>query len=307
MASFKERYVFRPFSCTRTGSRSSRAILTALVLICGISHGRDSLASEGSDYAGAVLDDKYFLVLGGFFSNVNSEVRIDSSSGTPGSGLDLEDDLGLDDYAVSPYLYFRWRYHPQHRLEFEYYELLRNGARISQRSFSVGSVSGDAGVFIQTGFDVRIGRVTYGYDLFKDDKKEFGILAGMHVTAAEVDFRFEGDLTIEGVGDVSGTVAEEEEGITFPLPHVGAFFAYSFTPKLSTQLDLLLFRIEVAGIRGTLTEANATLHYQFGKNFGIGTGVKYYHFSLEDTDFSNRDSRFDYDFFGPVLYGSISF
>jgi len=129
----------------------------------------------------------------------------------------------------------------------------------------------------------------------------------MHVTQAKVKLQFSGDFTIDGIGSVSGTVATEEAGITFPLPHVGTFFAYSFTPKLSTQLDLLLFRIEVAGVKGTLTEANATLHYQLGKHFGIGTGLKYYHFSLEDTDFSQRDSRYDYQFFGPVLYGSVSF
>lgn len=88
---------------------------------------------------------------------------------------------------------------------------------------------------------------------------------------------------------------------------MGAFFAYSFTPEVSTQFDLLLFRIEVAGIKGTLTEANATLHYQFAKNVGIGTGLKFYRFRVEDTDFSDKDSRFDYDFFGPVIYGSLSF
>ncbi len=72
-------------------------------------------------------------------------------------------------------------------------------------------------------------------------------------------------------------------------------------------LPSLLFRIEVAGIKGSLTEANATLHYQFANNLGIGTGLKFYRFRLEDTDFSDRDSRYDYDFFGPVIYGSVSF
>ena len=78
-------------------------------------------------------------------------------------------------------------------------------------------------------------------------------------------------------------------------------------PRAAPQLELLLFGIEVAGIRGTLVESNATLHYQFARNFGIGTGLKYYRFRVEDTDFSERDSRFNYEFFGPVLYGSVSF
>ena len=287
------------------GKMLRHAVAAALVVV--LSNTDRVFASEDSDYAGPVLDDKYFLVLGAFFSHIDSDVRVDSSSGIPGTGLDFEDDLGLASTSTSPYLYFRWRFHPVHRVELEYYQLLRDGGSTMRGDFREGDISGSAGVGVFTNFDVRIGRITYGYDVFKDKKKEFGILAGMHVTQAKVKFQFSGDLTIDGVGSVAGTVATEEEGITFPLPHIGAFFAYSFTPKLSTELNLLLFRIEVAGIKGALTEANATLHYQFGKHFGVGTGLKYYHFSVEDTGFSDRDSRFDYDFFGPVLYGSVSF
>ncbi len=285
----------------------AQRLLIASVLVCSLSYGSESLASEESDYAGSVLDDEFFLVIGGFFPRIDSNVRVDSNSGVRGTGLDMEDELGLDSSVASPYLYFRWRYHPLHRVEIEYYELLRDGASIMQRDFREGNISGSAGVGVRTRFDVRIGRITWGYDFFKDKKKEFGILAGMHVTSVKIQSQFFGDLTIDGVGSVSGAVATEEEGITYPLPHIGGFFAYSFTPKLSTQLDLLLFRLEVAGIKGTLTEANATVHYQFAKNFGIGTGLKYYLFRLEDTGFSDRNSQFNYEFFGPVLYGSVSF
>jgi hypothetical protein len=285
----------------------ARRFLIAFVLVGSLSCGNESLASEESGYAGSVLDDKYFLIIGGFFPRIDSTVRVDSNSGITGSDFDMEDALGLDDSVASPYLYFRWRFHPVHRVEIEYYELLREGVSIMQRDFSFGNISGGAGVGVRTSFDVRIARITYGYDIFKDKKKEFGILAGMHVTSGKIQSQFSGNFTIDGVGSVSGARATEEAGITFPLPHVGGFFAYSFTPELSTQLDLLLFRIEVAGIKGTLTEANATLHYQFVKNFGIGTGLKFYRFRLEDTGFSDRNSQFNYEFFGPVLYGSASF
>ena len=100
--------------------------VVAAALVVGLSGTDRVLASEDADYAGPVLDDEFFLVLGAFFSHVNSDVRVDSSSGIPGTGLDLEDDLGLASTATSPYLYFRWRYHPVHRIELEYYQLLRD-------------------------------------------------------------------------------------------------------------------------------------------------------------------------------------
>ena len=284
-----------------------KRLLLGSILVWGLLIGNSAPAAEESGYAGSVLDDEFFLIVGGFFPYIDSSVRVDSNSGAGGTGFDFEDALGLESAANSPYLYFRWRYHPVHRIELEYYRLLRDGVRAAQGPFRIGEVTGSAGVGIATKFDVTIGRLTYGYDIFKDQKKEFGILAGMHVTGASVKFAFSGNVMVDNFGSVSATYATEEESIAFPLPHVGAFFAYSFTPKLSTQLDLLLFRIEVAGVKGTLWEGNATLHYQFAKNFGIGTGLKYYQFRVEDTDFSDRDSRFNYEFFGPVLYGSVSF
>ncbi|MDX2312929.1 MAG: hypothetical protein QNL90_02555 [Gammaproteobacteria bacterium] len=87
--------------------RTTLRIIIASMLVSGVFGTDRVLASEDSDYAGPVLDDEYFLVLGAFFSHVNSDVRIDSSSGIRGTGLDLEDDLGLASTATSPYLYFR--------------------------------------------------------------------------------------------------------------------------------------------------------------------------------------------------------
>ena len=145
--------------------------VVAAALVVALSGIDRVLASEDPDYAGPVLDDKYFLVLGAFFSHVDSDVRVDSSSGIPGTGLDLEDDLGLASTSVSPYLYFRWRYHPVHRIELEYYQLLREGGSTMRRDFREGNISGSAGVGVFTNFDVRIGRITYGYDFIKDKKK----------------------------------------------------------------------------------------------------------------------------------------
>lgn len=190
------------------------------ILACVLTVGSSQLAAEESAYAGSVLDDEFFLIVGGFFPSIDSSVQVDSSSGIPGTGLDFEDQLGLESSASSPYLYFRWRYHPVHRIELEYYRLLRDGTRAAQAPFRIGDVTGDVGVGIQSKFDVTIARLTYGYDIFKEDKWEFGILAGAHVTSARASFAFSGNVTVDSFGSVSGGVATEEADITFPLPHV---------------------------------------------------------------------------------------
>ncbi len=55
----------------------AQRLLIAFVFVCSLSYGSESLASEESDYAGPVLDDEFFLIIGGFFARVDSNVRID--------------------------------------------------------------------------------------------------------------------------------------------------------------------------------------------------------------------------------------
>jgi hypothetical protein len=66
---------------------------------------------------------------GGYFPYVNSEVELGSSSG-PGAPIDLEDDLGLNQWSASAWLAFNWRFLPRHQIHVEWFQLNRVGPTI---------------------------------------------------------------------------------------------------------------------------------------------------------------------------------
>jgi hypothetical protein len=79
-------------------------------------------------------------------------------------------------------------------VELEIFALNRDGTSVATKDFSIGDVTGAAGVRFDTTFDVTIGRITYGYSFIKDSNKELGILAGLHLADVNATIGMQGDL-----------------------------------------------------------------------------------------------------------------
>jgi hypothetical protein len=47
--------------------------------------------------------------------------------------------------------------------------------------------------------------------------------------------------------------------------------------------------------------------YQLSKHFGIGAGVKYFNLNLQANTSGGGHAEYDYEFFGPAIFGYASF
>lgn len=109
-----------------------------------------------------------------------------------------------------------------------------------------------------------------------------------------------------GSSSVSGSSTESSSTLTFPLPHLGGEFSYKFSPRWSAQFTLLAFALEVNEYSGSLLEVDGTVAYQLSKHFGIGAGLKYFNLNLQAQK-SGGGAEFDYQFFGPAVFGVATF
>lgn len=257
-------------------------------------------ASETDGNKSSFLTDEFYIAIGGYFPTVDSDIRLDAPDGSRGTDFDLEDDLGLSSTTATGFGYFRWRFFPRHRLELEIFALNRDGTSVATKDFRIGNATGSAGVRFDTTFDVTIGRVTYGYSFIKDTKKELGILAGLHFADANASIGMQGDLTIGGTA-FTNTEHKEQGDIVLPLPHIGGFFNYAITPKLTGTVNVLAFYLDVGDVRGGLLEVDGILHYRVSKHFGIGGGLKYFDLDVVDSTDSFR-GEFELRFLGPTLF-----
>ncbi len=111
--------------------------------------------------------------------------------------------------------------------------------------------------------------------------------------------RISGTFSLSPSGGGSGT-------LTFPLPHLGGSISYKISPRWTAQASVVGFALELNEYSGSLLQVDAGASYQLSKNFGIGTGLKYFNLNLQTKD-TGGAAEFDYQFFGPAVFGYATF
>lgn len=291
----------------RCGLGCARVSLIAmLTLVSGIAPQTLLAASEKSGTSNPPFEQRFQFALGGFFPTINSTVSLGPTGGGGGETIDIEDDLGIDDNHSSPWVAFNWRFYPRHRVHVEWFELNRDGSDTAIRSFSIGDTIVSAGVGLDSTIDFNLGRITYGYSFIRDDKWDVAFDVGVHIVTAKVTATASGAIIVDGVPLANGTSTESSSATTFPLPHLGASVEYAFTPKLKGLFQVLGFAIDLGDYSGTLVEVDGFMQYQFTKNFGLGGGLKYFNLDVRGKG-STLEAEFHYSFWGPAVYGYVSF
>ena len=279
-------------------SRITRALI--LILFNGLAAQAASAASQEGDTKRSMFGSKYVFALGGYFPYTQSKLTL-TGPGGQGDSLD-SDDLGLDDFTSSLWGSFNWRFLPRHQLHLEYFTLDRDGSRSAGRSFNIGGTDVGVGASLDTTMDLGLGRVTYGYSIIQKSNWDLAFNVGFHVVTAKASVTAAGNVSVNGMPVLSGSVTESSSTLTFPLPHIGGSVAYKFGPKITGVLTGLIFTIDLGEYAGTLIEVDAMVSYQITKHFGIGGGAKYFDLNLQDNLSGGGSAEFDFSFIGPAFF-----
>jgi hypothetical protein len=266
------------------------------------------LLAETDSTRNRIKDDRFSLYLGGFFPQINSGIRLDSSLGI-GEDISFEETLGLEDTDSVLWGGAIWRISRRNMLEFEYFQLNRSGGvRAVTDPFQIGNSLVQAGAQVESKFDVGIGRLTYAYAIVADERKEFAVKAGLHWASVDAALRLSGAVIDIPSGQpiAAGSTKTEEGDISAPLPHAGLSFSYAITPKLLARAQGLGFALSVGDYSGSLIDAGVDLAYSPWRHFGFGAGIRYFALRLEAEN-NRLDGEFDFDYWGPTLFGVVSF
>lgn len=257
---------------------------------------------------GALIDSHFTLAIGGFFPRVTSTFSLNSPSGGAGADVTVEDQLGLDETTASVWVGFHWRFQPRHQLQFEWFQLNRDGESAAQGTIGpIGKTTIGIGAATSTKMDMNLGRLTYGYSFWRNEDWRLTFLAGLHVATFKASVTASGNVTVNGVPVAGGSVTESTSTHTIPLPHIGGSVVYQISPRWSTSFTALVFALEIDNYGGHLVEVDANVGYQLSKHFGIGGGLKYFNLYLEANADGGGGASFDYQFFGPAIFGYATF
>jgi len=241
--------------------------------------------------------DKFMLRLGGYnVRNAETLARLDANNAPVGAHIDFTKDLGLDTTAVVARLDGLYRFNDHHGLGFAWYALKFTGSRDVGRTIDWGDLPPiTVGTRVDSELRFDVYKVNYQYSLFHNEQAELGVLAGLHFLKIFVGFN------AAGIGESKNTA------VTAPLPVLGLFADYHFTPRMSAYYNLQFFSINYENtVKGSMHDFLFGVEYRLFKNVALGAAYNRFVVNLElIADAATLTINTGWN--GGMLYGSLYF
>lgn len=273
-----------------------------LVVVLALAASLPALAQDNGDYAWR--QTKFTVDLGWFLTSCNTSAQLNSTVYGYGTSVDFEKDLGLDSQPSTFRLDGSWRFFDRHQLVFSYYQINRHTARTLGMPISWGDYTFQYGTGMESTWNSNFYQLYYQYSIVQGPKGEFGVGGGVSWLNQKAELK---GTAVLGHGTSTSTFyGVRSNTLDAPVPVIGIFGLYEFTPKFSMKGDLYYLKVNLSGVDGSYTDAKLTFDYYPWKSFGFGLGWYYNKYSV-DAAKSGWDGSFDYDFNGPAAYLSFKF
>lgn len=275
------------------------AIIVALAL--ALSLGTPAQSGAG-DFAWR--QDKFHIDLGGFLTSVNTDATLNSTLYGRGTRLDFEKDLGLKENPLVWRLDAGWRMTNRQELVFSWYQINRSSTKTLASDINWGSYTFLGGSGAGVKWDSTFYQLYYRFAFVQGAKGEFGGDVGISYLRQTADLS--GWATIRSQGGTRALYRSVNTTLDAPVPVLGLYGLYQFTPKFLMKGDIQYLKVNVSNVDGAYTDVRLAFDYYPGKHVGFGIGWYYDKYDVSSTKNSWKGD-FTYDFNGPVAYVSFRF
>ncbi len=281
--------------------------MTLLSLLAGLAP--PAVAQDNGEYA--IFNDPFRVYLGGFRPTLSSTITINGENVTP-PPIEIERVLGVSDGESVIWGGVQWMISQRNAIEFEFFQLNRDGLiNLFPEPIAVGDLIIESGS-IDSGFDIGVSRLTYGFSLMRSERMNLQLKAGLHIADMSVALQLVGAVCDVRLGEMppgcpgAQSPPLESEEVTAPLPHFGVSYSYAISENIAARFQVIGFAIEIDNVDGSLVEVDADIDWKPWRNFGFGVGLRYFNANVEAKG-SNLNGEFDLEYYGPAVYFAASF
>jgi hypothetical protein len=239
-------------------------------------------------------DARWAIYIGGFFPEVDSDLRLNAPELGLSPSIDFED-LGLEsDVSVLRLgAMYRLSRNGRHVLELEYIAIDRDGRFVLNEDLEIGGVVFPVGVDVDAQIKTEDLDLHYMYNVLKGDRGWLGLAVGFHALQLEV--------SAEGMVEIGGQEQDnhlERYTDEFPLPLFGLRGGYELAKNLWATAGFKWLGVEFDEFDGSFTDSWVRLEYRIARPISIGVGWARidvdYERELEETKRAIVEANYDY-------------
>ena len=263
--------------------------LFALLLVAGVSGQSLPVAAEAQE-----TRERGSLAMGAFITDRRTTTRLDSTL-TPGTDIELENDLGLETSSTVLRVSGHYWMKPKHRLDFSVFDLSRSSTKQIEETIEFGDESFDIDTVVGTSSDLSILKAAYTYAMINRERGFLGITGGLYVADTQ--------LTLQQ--QALGTF--ESEDLTAPLPVLGLRGEYEITDKITLRAAGEWFKVSTGDVDGRLRDIYVGVDYGFNQRIAVGLAYNDVVMNIGATETGGFEGALDWGYDGFLLYFKVDF
>ncbi|MEJ1960052.1 MAG: hypothetical protein WDO56_00255 [Gammaproteobacteria bacterium] len=256
---------------------------------------RELLKPPKKDQVASPITDHFALRVSYFAPTVDTLLRLDRSTGQPGTELKVEDDLGLPDKPKEGRIEMIIRLRERNRLRVDYLKLTRYGDQVLNRTINFGDSTFLVNDRAETSIDYRALGLTYTRSVLYFDRFELGVGLGISLLEAHAK------------GEVKArNVKESEDGVA-PYPTIALDSTWRISKRWSFNARGQTFTAHVSDFNGSMSDYHGDIQYRWARNFSFGLGYTSLRLRGESTSTKNMPGKLNQDIKGPEFFIRASF
>ncbi len=227
--------------------------------------------------------DRFRFSAGAFFIDLDTEAHVDSSTLGRGTGIDLEDDLGLDSDQALLFLSARYRFARKHSIAVGFLSIQRNGDVTLTEDIQFGDDLFRISVDVESNFDFELLQLSYRYAFLSREKFDMAFFVGIN----SVDY----DIALTALG---GAV-EGRENEKYPVPSLGLGSRFRFARGWSLGIGAAYFEYSTDDWEASFLVTDIDVEYFPWRHVGFGVGYNRLEIEYVEEGSDALDIDFTYD------------
>jgi len=242
------------------------------------------------------LSDNFTVSLGAMRSS--NSFKLESDLGDDiGDEIDFDDTLDVSDHSTFFNGQVKWKFGSTRKwsVAAQYFSNNAKGSTELTEDIEWDGLTFREGSFVSSGVKLSVARLFFGYSLFKNERNDFGIGAGIH--NLKIKAFIEGEVLID---DDTTEFQDAQADASQILPNIGAWYGFSPAKDWLLHARADWIGASIGDYDGHMWNANIGVNWQAFEHVGFDLSWQYFNLNV-NVDSDDWTGGADMTYSGPVL------
>ena len=236
-----------------------------------------------------VVEDRLRLEINLLWASPSTKLRVDESPTQPGTEINAEDDLGLDDSQLLPQVELTLLPGERHLIRLSRFAIDRSAAKHLEKNISFDDQDYLVGERVDSILNLTMFGLTYGYRFIRTQQAEISASFGIQIADVETN------------AVVRNRVVRESENGVAPLPLLGIEGRYDFSPRWSGEARVQYLTVNETDVDGSILDARLGVTWRMNPYLLFGLGYRTFQIDIDSAD-EDTSGFVDLTVAGPLLF-----